>query len=145
MWWALSNVCESHNAVFDMLSIVVQVMSGSEFGRQLYKLMEMGELVPTVSTTSPYICTMAIFYIAMEIMAFINNGQNIWDGGAGPAGRGHDHRYWRAQGWLPPWRLPSQPRPGRSLRSLHRTTIKSHLSVIGPGMCLIVMLSRIKA
>ena len=35
--------------------IVVQVMSGSEFGRQLYKLMEMGELVPTVSTTSPYI------------------------------------------------------------------------------------------
>ena len=30
--------------------IVAQVMSGSEFGRQLYKLMEMGELVPTVSS-----------------------------------------------------------------------------------------------
>ena len=37
-----------------LLSIVVQVMSGSEFGRQLYKLMEMGELVPTVSTTKGY-------------------------------------------------------------------------------------------
>ena len=37
-----------------MFSIVVQVMSGSEFGRQLYKLMEMGELVPTVSTTKGY-------------------------------------------------------------------------------------------
>ena len=80
-------------------------------------------------------------------MTFMDNGHiiyyghDIWDGGAGPAGRGHDLRYWRAQGWLPPRRLPSQPRPGRSLRSLHRTTIKSHLSLIGPGMCWIVIKS----
>ena len=86
---------------------------------------------------------MAIMPLAMAIIAHVEYGHslvvllsyNIWDGGAGPAGRGHDHRYWRAQGWLPPRRLPSQPRPGRSLRSLHRTTIKSHLSVIGTGMC----------
>ena len=95
---------------------------------------------------------MAIMPLAMAIIAHVEYGHslvvllsyNIWDGGAGPAGRGHDHRYWRAQGWLPPWRLPSQPRPGRSLRSLHRTTIKSHLSLIGPGMCWIVVLSHIK-
>ena len=60
-------------------NIILQIMSGSKIGAKLYKIMEMGELVPTVRIEKK-----SLFgYLMLKFF-------NLTDSCIGPLGRSYD-------------------------------------------------------